>query len=110
MLSAFAFSGLFGQEDGLDVGEDTALSDGHSLEKLVQLFVVSDGQLKMTRVDPSLLVVAGGVAGQLQHFSGEVFHDGGQVHGCTGSDTFGVVSFAEMSVDSTDWELESSSA
>ena len=50
MLSAFAFSGLFGQEDGLDVGQDTALSDGDSLEKLVQLFVVSDGQLKMTRV------------------------------------------------------------
>lgn len=108
MLSASAFAGLLGQEDGLDVGEDTALGDGHSLEELVQLFVVADGQLEMARVDSGLFVVASGIASQLQHFCGQVFHHGSQVHGGTGSDSLGVVAFAEMSVDSADWELQSS--
>ena len=72
-------AGLLGEEDGLDVGQDTSLSDGHSAQQLVQLLVVADGQLKVTRVDSRLLVVAGSVAGQLEHFSGEVLQNSGQV-------------------------------
>lgn len=34
--------GLLGEEDGLDVGEDAALGDGHSSEQLVQLLIVTD--------------------------------------------------------------------
>ncbi len=110
MFLALSFSGLLGQKDGLDVRENTSLGDGHSCEKLVQLLVVPDGELKMTGVDPRLLVVAGGVAGQLQYLSGEVFHDGRQVDGGSGSNTLGVVAFSEMSVDSSHGELETSSA
>ena len=38
--------GLLGEEDGLDVGEDAALGDGDPRQKLVQLLVVTDGQLE----------------------------------------------------------------
>ena len=31
---------LLGEEDSLDVGEDSTLGDGHSSEQLVQLLVV----------------------------------------------------------------------
>ncbi|XP_041820398.1 uncharacterized protein LOC121626103 [Chelmon rostratus] len=59
----------------LDVGKDTTLSDGHSTQQLVQLLVVADRQLQVTRDDPGLLVVAGGVPGQLQDLSGQCHCD-----------------------------------
>ena len=48
---------LLGQEDSLDVGEDSTLGDGDSGKQLVQLLVVPDGELEMTGDDPGLLVV-----------------------------------------------------
>lgn len=68
------FAGLLGEQDSLDVGENTTLGDGHSREQLVQLLVVADGQLQMTGDDPRLLVVASGVTCQLEHLSCEVLH------------------------------------
>ena len=47
-LSLGGLLGLLGEEDGLDVGEDTALGDGHTSKQLVQLLVVTDGQLEVT--------------------------------------------------------------
>jgi hypothetical protein len=108
-LSFGCFVGLLGEKDSLDVGEDTTLSDGHSGEKLVQLFVITDGQLQVTGDDPGLLVVPGGITCQLENLSGQVFHDGSQVHGGTGTDTLSIVSLAEKTMDTTNWELKSSS-
>jgi hypothetical protein len=56
----------------MDVGEDTALGDGDVAEQLVQLLIVADGELQMTRDDTRLLVVAGGVASQLEDLGREV--------------------------------------
>ncbi|CAH1712261.1 unnamed protein product [Aphis gossypii] len=99
--------GLLGQKNSLDVWQHTALGDGNTGQQFVQFFVISDGQLQMSGNDTRLLVVTGCVTGQLQNFSCQVFHDGGQVHWCSGSDTFGVVSFSQQTVDTTDRELES---
>ena len=98
---------LLGEKDSLDVGQDTSLGDGDTREKLVQLFVVPDGKLKMPGVDPLLLVVTGGVAGQLEDLSGEVLHDGSEVDWGTSSYTLGVVSLAEKTVNTSNWELKS---
>ena len=100
---------LLGQEDSLDVGQDSTLGDGDSGKQFVQLLVVPDGQLEMTGDDPGLLVVTGSVAGQLEDLSSEVLHDGSQVDRCSSTDSFGVVSLAEESVDTTDGELETRS-
>ncbi|KAL4143249.1 hypothetical protein QTP88_005604 [Uroleucon formosanum] len=99
--------GLLGQEHGLDVGQHTTLSDCYSGQQFVQLLVIPDGQLQMSGDDTRLLVVTGGVTCQFQNFSCQVLHYGGQIHRCSGSDTFGVVSFSQQTVDTTDRELES---
>ena len=98
--------GLLGQEHSLDVRQYTTLGDGHTGQELVQLLVVADGQLEMTGDDPRLLVVTGSVSCELENLSGQVLHNGGQVHWGTGSDTLTVVSLAEMTVDTADWELQ----
>ena len=51
----------------------------------------------MSGDDPSLLVVPGSVAGQLEDLCGQVLHDGGEVDRGSGSHTLGVVSLAEKS-------------
>jgi hypothetical protein len=99
---------LLGQEHCLDVGEDTTLGNGDMSQELVQLLVVADSQLKMTGDDPGLLVVTGSVASKLKNLSREVLHDGSQVHGGTGTDTLCVVTLAEMTMDTTNGELETS--
>ena len=109
-LSLGGLLGLLGEEDSLDVGEDTALGDGHTGKQLVQLLVVTDGQLEVTGDDPGLLVVTGSVASQLENLSSEVLHDGSQVHRGTSSDTASVVSLAEQTMDTSDRELESGPA
>lgn len=86
--------GLLRQEDGLYVGQDTTLGDRYAGEEFVQLLVVADSELQMPRDDTGLLVVPGCVPCQLEDFGGQVFHDGGQVHWCTGADAFGVVTLA----------------
>lgn len=105
-------SGLDGQELGVDRGKDTSLRDGNSSDyrsrieatndqhdereaqarggkrtKLVQLLVVPDGQLQVSGNDTRLLVVPGGVTGQLEDLGREVLEDGGEVDGGSGSDS-----------------------
>ena len=102
--------GLLGEEDGLDVGQDTSLGDGDPGEQVVQLLVVPDGELEVTGDDPGLLIVPGGVTGQLEDLSREVLHDGGHVDGSSGSNTLGVVSLPQEPVDPAHGELESGPA
>ena len=45
-------------------------------EKLVQLLIVSDSKLQVTRDDTGLLVVTSGVASKFEDFSSEVLEDG----------------------------------
>jgi hypothetical protein len=71
------------ERTGMDVGEDTALGDGDVAEQLVQLLIVADGELQMTRDDTRLLVVAGGVASQLEDLGREVLENSSEVDGST---------------------------
>ena len=82
----------------MDVGEDTTGGDGDAAEQLVELLIVADGELDVTRDDALLLVVAGGVASELEDLSGEVLEDGGEVHGGTGADAGGVAADTEVTV------------
>lgn len=52
-------------------------------EQLVQLLIVSDGELEMTGDDTGLLVVASGVASKLEDFGSEVLKDSSEVDGGT---------------------------
>ena len=99
---------LVGEEHGVDVGEDATGGDGDGAEELGELLIVADRQLDVAGHDAGLLVVAGGVAGELENLSGEVLEDRGEVHGGTGTDAGGVLAFLQESADSADRELETS--
>ena len=101
--------GLLGQQDCLNVRQDSSLSDGHSGQELVELLVVPDGELKVSGDDPGLLVVSGSIACQLEYFSSQVLKDGSQVDWSSCSNSFGEVAFSEQPVDSTHRELKSGS-
>ena len=106
----------------MDVGEDTTLCDGDVSEELVQFLVVPDGELEMTWDDTGLLIVTGGISGQLEDFSSEVFQDSGEVDGSTyarsvlawfggvailtGTNTLSIVALSQQTVNTTDWERE----
>lgn len=90
----------------VDVREDTTLCDGDVSEKLVQLLVISDGELKMTGNDTGLLVVASSVTGKLENLGGEILEDGSEIDGSTSTNSLGVVAFPQESVDTTDGESE----
>lgn len=75
----------------VNVGEDTALRDGDVTEKLVQLLVVPDGELEVAGNDAGLLVVASGVAGQLEDLGRQVLKDRREVDGRTSTNALGVV-------------------
>ena len=100
--------GLLGEEDSLDVGEDTTLGNGDTGEEFVEFLVITDGELKMTGDDPGLLVVTGSVASELEDLSSEVLHDGSEVHWGTSTYTLSIVSLAEKTVDTSNGELKSS--
>ena len=100
--------GLLGEEHSLDVGQHTTLGDGDSTEQLVQLLIITDGQLEMPGDDPGLLVVTGSISCQLKDLSSQVLHDSSQVDRGSSSDPLSIVSLAEMTVDSAHWELKSS--
>jgi hypothetical protein len=63
---------LRGEKLGENVGEDTTLRDDDGTEKLVELFVVSDGELQVSGYDTRLLVVSGSVTGELEDLGSEV--------------------------------------
>ena len=92
----------------MDVGQDTSLGDGDMTQELVELLVVADGELDVAGGDPVLLVVASGIAGQLEDLGSEVLEDGGQVHGGTGSDTGRIAASLEESANTTNGELKTS--
>jgi hypothetical protein len=97
---------LLWQEDGVDVWQDAAGCDGDASEQLVELLVVADGKLDVTWDDALLLVVAGGVACELEDLGSEVLEDCGEVHWGTSTDASGVAAGAEVAVDATNRELE----
>ena len=92
----------------MDVWQDSTAGDGGSGQELAQLLVVSDGELDVPWDDSGLLVVSGGVTGQLQNLGGEVLKDGGQVDWGTGSDPGGVLASLQIPSDPTDGELKAS--
>ena len=92
-----------------NVGEDTSFSNGCVGQKLVEFFVVSDGQKNVSWDDSGLLVVLCSVTGEFQDFSSQVFENGSEINWGSSTDSFSVVSMSQKSSDSTEWELKTSS-
>ena len=109
-LHLLALLAFLGQQDSLDVWQDTTLSNGHTRQKFVQLLIVTDGELEMSWDDPGLLVVSGSISCQLKNLSSQVFHDCSQVDWGTSSYSLGIVALSQVPVDPAHWELQTSTA
>jgi hypothetical protein len=85
----FAFASLLSvlallwKENRVDVWKHTALSNRDVTEEFVELFVVADCELQVTRNDSGLLVVAGCVSCEFEDFSCEVLEDCCEVDWCS---------------------------
>ena len=64
----------------VDEGHDTTLGDDDVAKEFVQLLVVSDGKLKMTRHNTLLLVITSSVTCEFENFGGKVLQDGSEVY------------------------------
>lgn len=101
--------GALGEQHGVDIGNDTTACNGHVAQKLVELLIVSDGELNVAGHDSDLLVVAGGVASQLENLGSEVFENSSQVDWSTSTNSCCVSSVSQLAVDSAHWELQTGS-
>lgn len=89
----------------MNVGDDTTAGNG-GLDEGVELLITADGELKVAGGDALHLEVLGGVAGKLEHLSGQVLEDGSAVDGGGGTDTTtSVAAVLEEAVDTTNGEL-----
>ena len=91
----------------MDVGEDTTGGDGDSAEELVELLVVLDGEGDVAGHDAGLLVVAGGVSGELKDLGAEVLEDGGHVDTGSHTNTGSVPALLEVTGETGNRELKS---
>ena len=93
----------------MDVWENTTGSDGGVSHESSEFFVVSDSELDVSWDDSASSVVSGGITSEFENFSSEVFKNSSEVDWGSSTNSFGVSSLSEMSVNSTNWELKSSS-
>ena len=107
-LGLLLLSLLGGEEDGVDVGDDTSVGNGDVSQELVELLVVADGELDVAGHDAALLVVTGSVAGKLEDLGSQVLKHGGKVHGGTSTDTGSISASLEEAANTADRELKSS--
>jgi hypothetical protein len=92
----------------VNVWQDATLSNCDVTQKLVQLLIVTDGELEMTRDDTSLLVVTSGIASKFENFRCKVLKDSCEVHWGTSTDTLSVVALSQETVDTANRECETS--
>jgi hypothetical protein len=71
------------------VGQHAAGRDRHAAHELVELLVVAHGELDVARDDARLLVVARGVARELEDLGRQVLEHGREVDGRAGADARG---------------------
>ena len=72
------------------VGKHASPRQHRGTDQLVELLVVVDGELEVARGDADLLVVARGVAGELEDLGRQVLEHRGQVDGGAGGEARGV--------------------
>jgi len=87
------------------VRDHTAAGD-RRFDERVEFLVTTDGQVQMAGGDALHFQILRCIAGKLEHFSGEVFENGGRVDGGRGADTSVRCSaLLEEPMDTTDGEL-----
>jgi hypothetical protein len=90
---------LLGEENGVNVRQDTSRRNRDASQELVELLVILHGKSNLTWRDTGLLVVASVVASEL-------LENGGEVHRSTGTHAGGVLALTKVTSDTTDGKLQ----
>ena len=90
----------------MDVGQHTASGDGDVTQEAVELLIIAHGQLDVAGDDAGLLVVLGGIAGQLEDLGSEVLEDGADVDGGTSAHARRDACLADEACKTADRELQ----
>lgn len=106
LLRGITLGLLAGHQDVVNVGKNTTRGDGDATKELVELLIVADCKLNVTRNDTRLLVVTGSIAGQFENFGCQVLHHSGHVDRGTCTNSISVATLAEETVNATNRELE----
>ena len=104
LVLTFLLGLLFRKKYLVDVGENTASSDGHTAHKLVEFLIVANGQLDVAGDDALALVVGGSVSSELKKLSDHVLEYRGHVHGGTGTNALSNTHVLHETVDTTNGE------
>jgi len=72
----------------------------------VQLFIIPYGLLQVPWDDTLFLVITGSIASQLEDLSSQVLQDGSEVNWGASTDTLGIVTLLQETMDTTNRELE----
>jgi len=100
--------GLLGKEDRVDGRENTTTADGNVTKKLVELLIVTNGQLDVAGDDTLTLVITSSVTSELDDLGSQVLKNSSKVDRSTSTDTIGVVTLTKSVVDTTNGELKTS--
>ena len=91
----------------MNVGKNASGCDCNPSKKLVELLIIADSELDVSRDDALLLVVAGSISCKLEDLSGEVLEDRREVNRCTCSNAGGDLHLLNVSCNTADRELKS---
>jgi hypothetical protein len=108
MLVKCLLGHFLGEQDRVDIGQDTSSSNSHAAKELVQFLVVLDSQSNVSRDNTTLLVVAGSVTSEFQDLGAKVLQDSRKVDRGTGTHTGSVLALPKVTADTTDGELKTS--
>lgn len=101
---------LLRDQASMDVRQDTTSSDGDVPEELVELLIVPDSKGHVAGDDPCTLVVPSSVPSELEDLRSQVFQDSSEVDRSTARDSLSVLSLAQVTRDTTDRELQTSTS
>ena len=90
----------------MNVGKNASGCDYNPSEKLVELLIVADSELDVSRDDALLLVVASSIAGKLEDLSGEVLENRSEVNRSSSSNAVCDLHLLDVSTYAADRKLE----
>ena len=92
------------EKEALHVREDSTRGNGRLSDHLVELLVVSDGELNVTGNDPLLLGLDSGITGKLDDLAAKVLEHSSGEDTSTLTNLLGVAASLVHGVDATDGE------
>ena len=91
----------------MNVGKNASGCDCNPSKKLVELLIIADSELDVSRDDALLLVVASSIARKLEDLSGEVLENRSEVNRSSSSNAVGDLHLFDVSTYAADRELKS---